>query len=435
MTIEIELKLAVMPSAIDLLTRRLTECQGQHMSPQHLDNIYFETEDNFLRRHDMGLRIRGKDGRYEMTMKTAGRVVAGLHQRPEYNVDIDSAQLTLARFPSDIWPEGCDIEALQNALISRFSTNFSRETWLVNHGNSEIEVALDRGEISSGEKREALCEVELELKQGKVEDILAFADWLVQMDGLRMESLSKAARGYALAKGVQATAITDFSVLELSPKATLEEGLGEAIEKILNYWQQNERLWLNGVPQAKLQLLQAMGLLRQIWGLYSGILPRKATHDLREKLTELEVRTKETKDAEILCYSAIYQQMKLAIMHWQILKTWQPYLDKNDAARMTSSFKRFADVMLSRLTAEVKAAFSHELSPQHALQQLPRLEKYLASLCLLSGAYKAASRETYIKHWQLLEQAIRYHNQAQFEPCRRQAVSQPVFWLNSGQVK
>jgi triphosphatase len=31
----------------------------------------------------MGLRIRGEKGRYEMTMKIAGRVVGGLHQRPE----------------------------------------------------------------------------------------------------------------------------------------------------------------------------------------------------------------------------------------------------------------------------------------------------------------------------------------------------------------
>ncbi|PIN63755.1 inorganic triphosphatase, partial [Klebsiella pneumoniae] len=44
-------------------------------------NIYYETADNWLRRHDMGLRIRGDQGRYEMTLKIAGRVVGGLHQR------------------------------------------------------------------------------------------------------------------------------------------------------------------------------------------------------------------------------------------------------------------------------------------------------------------------------------------------------------------
>ena len=49
-------------------------------------NIYYETPDAWLRGHDMGLRIRGENGHYEMTMKIAGRVTGGLHQRPEYNV-------------------------------------------------------------------------------------------------------------------------------------------------------------------------------------------------------------------------------------------------------------------------------------------------------------------------------------------------------------
>ncbi len=48
------------------------------MPPSQLLNIYFETPDNWLRRHDMGLRIRGENGRYEMTMKIAGRVTGGL---------------------------------------------------------------------------------------------------------------------------------------------------------------------------------------------------------------------------------------------------------------------------------------------------------------------------------------------------------------------
>ncbi len=43
----------------------------------------------------MGLRIRGDQGRYEMTLKIAGRVVGGLHQRPEYNIPLDKPELAL----------------------------------------------------------------------------------------------------------------------------------------------------------------------------------------------------------------------------------------------------------------------------------------------------------------------------------------------------
>jgi inorganic triphosphatase YgiF len=35
---------------------------GKHTPAGQLLNIYYETADNWLRRHDMGLRIRGDQG-------------------------------------------------------------------------------------------------------------------------------------------------------------------------------------------------------------------------------------------------------------------------------------------------------------------------------------------------------------------------------------
>ncbi len=102
--------------------------KNQHFPPQTLANIYFDTADKRLRQNDIGLRIRGYDGRYEMTVKTGGKVVGGLHQRPEYNVDIDSDQLDLARFPQDIWPEGWAVDLLQAELQPLFRTDFTRES-------------------------------------------------------------------------------------------------------------------------------------------------------------------------------------------------------------------------------------------------------------------------------------------------------------------
>ncbi|SQD01469.1 putative adenylate cyclase [Escherichia coli] len=74
--------------------------------------------DNWLRGHDMGLRIRGENGRYEMTMKVAGRVTGGLHQRPEYNVALSEPTLDLAQLPTEVWPNG----ELPADLASRVTT-------------------------------------------------------------------------------------------------------------------------------------------------------------------------------------------------------------------------------------------------------------------------------------------------------------------------
>jgi triphosphatase len=62
-------------------------------------------------------------------------------------------------------------------------------------GESEIEIALDRGEVKAGEHQEPICELELELLSGKTEDVLALARRLLETGVLRQGSLSKAARG------------------------------------------------------------------------------------------------------------------------------------------------------------------------------------------------------------------------------------------------
>ncbi len=67
---EIELKFIVNHSAVEALRDHLNTLGGEHHDPVQLLNIYYETPDNWLRRHDMGLRIRGENGRYEMTMES-----------------------------------------------------------------------------------------------------------------------------------------------------------------------------------------------------------------------------------------------------------------------------------------------------------------------------------------------------------------------------
>jgi triphosphatase len=154
MTLEIELKFIATPAAIAELPEQLAAFTCEHSAPQKLTNIYYETADNRLRKLDMGLRIRGFDDSYEMTIKTAGKVVAGLHQRPEYNVSIKKPELDLSLFPADIWPEGFDVTALQAELKPLFRTDFVREKWVITYQQSEIELGLDQGHVTAGEQSE-----------------------------------------------------------------------------------------------------------------------------------------------------------------------------------------------------------------------------------------------------------------------------------------
>lgn len=121
---EIELKFIVNHDAVDALRDHLQTLGGEHHAPSQLQNIYYETPDKWLRGHDMGLRIRGENGRYEMTMKIAGRVTGGLHQRPEYNVALSEPTLDLALLPQEVWPNGelpADLASRVQPLLDRKS--------------------------------------------------------------------------------------------------------------------------------------------------------------------------------------------------------------------------------------------------------------------------------------------------------------------------
>ena len=268
---EIELKFIVEKDSVDALRQHLHTLSGEHHAPVQLLNIYYETPDNWLRRHDMGLRIRGASGRYEMTMKIAGRVVGGLHQRPEYNIDISQPELELERFPAEVWPEGELPATLAEQVQPLFSTDFWREKWLVTEGKSRIEIALDLGEVKAGEYQEPICELELELLEGDANDVLKLARRLVNQSGLRQGSLSKAARGYHLAAGNAPRVLKETTILRVAPKASVEQGLEAALELALSQWQYHEELWVRNVKNAKSHVLAAIALVRHTLTLFGQL--------------------------------------------------------------------------------------------------------------------------------------------------------------------
>lgn len=431
MTVEIELKFIATPEAVAALPQQLAAWPNQHSAPQKLTNIYFETADNFLRSQDMGLRIRGFDDSYEMTIKTAGKVVGGLHQRPEYNVAIAAPKLALERFPADIWPEGCDLAALQQALQPLFRTDFAREKWVVTYGESEIEVGLDQGEVRAGELSEALCEIELELQQGNTGDLLALANALAEHGGLRQGSLSKAARGYHLAQGDAARERRPLSVLKPAAKSSVEQGMIASFELALSHWQYHEELWLRGDAQARRSVMEAIALIRQALVVFGGLVPRKASADLRARLTALEpLLVDKTTQPQVLCYSAEYLQCKLALTSWLVTGAWRPFIDAKAQARLDGSFKRFCDIMLGRSAAELKEAFNRTLNDDEYQEQLPRLTRQVSALILLAGAYPDEQTGPYIDSWRELQLALAERRQGWYEASRKQALSHAPFWLN-----
>ncbi len=204
MTTEIELKYLVLPGMSAEKISQIFKQNNIKFSYQEkqLENTYFDTPELNFRQYDMGLRVRCSNGHYEQTIKTAGQVVGGLHSRPEYNIDIESNSPILSLFPDKIWHEKQHVADLQHDLIALFTTDFSRSIWLITDENeNKIEIAFDQGSISSGDNREEICEIELELVSGKQEALFCIAELLFEQLAMRPGIESKAARGYALFHG------------------------------------------------------------------------------------------------------------------------------------------------------------------------------------------------------------------------------------------
>lgn len=293
---EIELKFIVAPSGTETLRQQLASLRAEHVPAAQLLNIYYETADNWLRGHDMGLRIRGHNGQYEMTMKIAGRVTGGLHQRPEYNISLEQPLLALERFPVEVWPEGRLPADLATRVSPLFSTDFFREKWLVNHGESRIEIALDIGEVKAGEHQEPICELELELLSGKVDDILELAGALLSSGVLRQGSLSKAARGYHLAQGNAERVLREAAF-------TVKDNA--ALEAAFDHWQYHEELWLRGNAAAKTQILNAIAFIRNC--LTSG-------HEMASaQMAQVAEMIEEATDAEDAVYRPEVARAKLML--------------------------------------------------------------------------------------------------------------------------
>jgi len=427
---EIELKFIVEKDSVDALRQHLNTLSGEHHEPVQLLNIYYETPDRWLRSHDMGLRIRGANGRYEMTMKISGRVVGGLHQRPEYNIDISKPELELERFPAEVWPEGTLPDTLSAEAQPLFSTDFWREKWLVTEGKSRIEIALDLGDVKAGEFQEPICELELELLEGDANDVLKLARKLVNQSGLRQGSLSKAARGYHLAAGNAPRVLKETTVLRVAPKASVEQGMEAALELALSQWLYHEELWARNVKNAKTHVLAAMGLVRHTLALFGGIVPRKASAHLRDLLTQTEALMLSDVSAQTAIYSPQAATAKLALTEFLVTRGWRTFLDAKAEAKIADNFKRFADTHLSRHAAELKTTFAYPLGDQYG-DQLPRLSRNIDSMLLLSGAYEGKA-QVWLEDWQGLKHAIETRQHIEIEHFRNEAISQEPFWLHSG---
>lgn len=271
MATEIELKLRLTPkTAKQLVAHPLLA--GLPAQKLHLLNTYYDTSALELHARRIALRFRKKGEQWLLTVKSAEPASGGLAVRNEWETPASPGVFDFAHVD---FPELKGF--LDNAvdeLKPVFTTNFRRTLWHVPFGDSLIELAVDRGSIESKGRQTTICEMELELLSGHLDDIFGLTRKLQKDFDLRPAVDSKAERGYAL--------FTDepqhpfhAAPVALSAELTPVEAFRRIALNCLEHLQRNEfGLLAGGPPEFIHQARVALRRLRSAIKLFSPVLPR-----------------------------------------------------------------------------------------------------------------------------------------------------------------
>ena len=205
--VEIELKLALPGTDASSLEQQLTKLAllaGQRATHEKLYNTYYDTPDDDLNRRRMALRIRRVGGPAKavwlQTLKIGGAAHSALSQRGEWESAVEGNALSLDMLRDTPWVEHDPDNTFFQTLTPRFTTDFKRTRWSVQHPDgSTVEVALDLGQITVGPHHVPICELELELKAGEASALFRVATEIAQTMAVLPLGSSKAQRGFALA--------------------------------------------------------------------------------------------------------------------------------------------------------------------------------------------------------------------------------------------
>jgi triphosphatase len=181
---EIELKFACGPEDLAAV---LAAAPAGDDETRELISVYFDTPDLVLQKAGASLRVREHKGRRVQTLKRGQGLVREEHEAPIEGLAPDPA---LEPLPSML-PQGATLKPAFNVRVSRRQRTFR-------YRDAEIELALDQGEVSGGDRKSPICEVELELKSGPPAALFALARELSAATPLYLAFDSKAARGQAL---------------------------------------------------------------------------------------------------------------------------------------------------------------------------------------------------------------------------------------------
>lgn len=436
--------------------------------PIQLRAQYFDTAERTLAQQHMALRLRQEDQHWVQTFKGKGKnsleriecdIALGQRKRaPKVNLALYADQPQIQKLLEQALPD----DAL---LQMQFETDVQRYVKTVQFQDALIELCVDMGEIRSQGRTLPLSEVEFELKQGRVEQLLQFAQQWIQPYGLWLDVRSKAERGHLLSLGRNATAPVTAKALCLAPKMPIDVALQQMLAAQLEHLLPNFAVVADGIDSVA-HRHQARVALRQIHSLiksFAQLSPNIPKHWLPQVRLLLSVLG-QARDADVF-EEDIFLQLQCVVPNLQIAAPEHAnlsllseqlscpetqllllqilafnYLDteQSKAIKLTNTLLPPLQKLYKRICKQAKQ-FSHLPSgEQHRLRkQIKRLRYSLNAISSvlehtdwIKLMQQLQAAQQHIGHYHDLQMALEFAQQLKPQSAREQALD----YLHNQQV-
>src|SRR5947207_10766613 len=298
---EIELKLSVRPDRLERVMRS-PHLQGEgarRATARALKNIYYDTPLLALRERGLVVRVREAGRRYIQTVKSSnGTGSSGLFNRHEWERPVAGPKPDFSGIDDPTLRQELGTTVSQLAPV--FSSEVNRTTRTIQRGEADrIEVAIDQGRVMTPRGSAPICEIELELKEGKPEALFDLALALNKETPLRLETLSKSDRGYVILTE-DAIGWSKAPALALDPAMTGMQAFETIVRRNLGHLLTNERAAREGHdPEGVHQVRLAVRRLRSVLSLFRSVLPADTVASLNEELKWLAREMSAARDLDV----------------------------------------------------------------------------------------------------------------------------------------
>jgi triphosphatase len=346
---EIEIKLELAPASlrdfkkIPLLRRVTPVGKGENQV-----SVYFDTENQKLRKKGLMLRVRREGRRYRQTIKAT--LNSGSIERDEWEAEI------AGKGPDFAQAGGTALEPhltgkLRRRLKPLFETRVNRTVYpLVANGHA-IALTLDRGTIETGKRSRPLCEIEL--KRGTAAELFEIARTLTQSLPARLAVKSKSERGYELIEGEQESPVKAADIA-LRPGVRAREAfriVGLAcLKQIVN----NDGALNKGDPEGVHQMRVGLRRLRAAMSLFSTLLRDSQTASIKNELKWLGGELGPARELEVLV-SRVLAPVKRQRRRWRGMPSLSQEIAERRDAALARAQAAVQSARFRSLTLEVAA--------------------------------------------------------------------------------